>query len=267
MRLKAKNVFSLARRDFKIARSYRAMFVLDTLFGLLNLVTFYFIARIFESTEPVGLGAAPDYFAFAAVGLAIGLVIQAASVSLAHRIREEQLVGTLEMLAVQPLSTGELALGSASFHFAFAIVRSAVYLAIAGLLLELKVSDASWLGLTLMFGVIGAAFLPIGIALAALVVIFKRGEVLASLVTFGLTLVSGGLFPIAELPGWLRWIGRAMPTRFAFDGFRKALFSGHGYLLDAAALGLFAIAGVPLSIFLFSKSLDWAIRRGTISQY
>lgn len=267
MTLKAKSVLSLIGRDYRIARSYRLAFLLDTFFGLLNLITFFFISQVFEGERPEGLGPAPDYFAFVAVGLAIALVLQAASTGLARRIREEQLVGTLEVLVVQPISSAELAMGLAGFPFAFAMARAVIYLLIAGLFLQLDISQANWIGLVGMLFLAAAAFIPLGIALGALVIVFKRGEVLAAIVTFGLGLLSGALFPIAELPGWAGAVGRVLPTRFAFDGVRAALFKGHGYGNDMLALTIFIAVGMPLAIAGFSRSLEWARSRGTLSQY
>ena len=34
------------------------------------------------------------------------------------------------------------------------------------------------------------------------------------------------VFPLGVLPGWLEFMGKLLPTRFAFDGVRAALFEG-----------------------------------------
>ena len=46
----------------------------------------------------------------------MSLVIYAASTGVAHRVRNDQLTGTLEILCAQPLRTFELALGVISFR-------------------------------------------------------------------------------------------------------------------------------------------------------
>jgi ABC-2 type transport system permease protein len=136
-----------------------------------------------------------------------------------------------------------------------------------GIVLGLDVGQTNWPGLALMLVVTAIALMPIGIGLAALVIIFKRGEILAAITTFGLGLVSGALFPITELPGLLGSVGRGMPTRFALDGVRKALFTGAGYGSDASILMVFGVIGLPLTVFLMSRSLDRARRKGTLAQY
>src|SRR4029077_1969800 len=121
-------VLALVRRDYLNARSYRAVFVLDLLFGVLNLVIFFFISRTFGDRSTSNLHGAPSYFAFAALGIAVVVVMEAASAGLSIRLREEQLTGTLEALVGQPISVLELALGMTGYPFVFAMVRAAFYL-------------------------------------------------------------------------------------------------------------------------------------------
>ena len=61
------------------------------------------------------MAPAPSYFSFAICGIVMSLVIFAASTGVAHRVREDQLAGTLEILCAQPLRTFEFALGIISF--------------------------------------------------------------------------------------------------------------------------------------------------------
>jgi ABC-2 type transport system permease protein len=97
--------------------------------------------------------------------------------------------------------------------------------------------------------------------------VFKRGGAIAGLAVFAMTFVSGSLFPLSVLPGWLEAIGRVMPTRFAFDGMRAALHEGGGWGTDALVLLAFAAVLVPLSVWAFGASLRHARRAGTLAQY
>jgi hypothetical protein len=58
-----------------------------------------------------------------------------------------------------------------------------------------------------------------------------------------------------------------MPTSFAYEGLRDALFVGGGWSEEALALLAFAIVGMPCSIWLLAAALAHARRRGTLSQY
>jgi hypothetical protein len=104
-------ILALARRDLLIYASYRLIMTLDLWIGVLDVVVYYFISETFAGATTESLGAAPSYFAFALVGIAVTVVIQAASLGIATKVREEQLTGTLEALVAQPVTTTELATG------------------------------------------------------------------------------------------------------------------------------------------------------------
>lgn len=259
-------VAALMRRDFELAQSYRLAVVFDIFWGLLDLLVYFFISKIVVPGE-ADLGAAPSYFAFAAAGIVMSLVVTATSSEIAYRLRDEQLTGTLEILCAQPIRVVELALGLTSFPLVFAVLRAAGYLAIAELALDLGAADADWTGVIVMLVTAGVAFAPIGILAAAATIAFKRASSVASTIVFGMTLVSGALFPIEVMPDWLQAIGKAMPTWFAYEGLRSALFEGSGWSGDAAWLLVFAAVAMPLAITLLSASLAHARRMGTMSQY
>jgi ABC-type multidrug transport system permease subunit len=264
--LRARVLGALARRDFLIARSYRSTFTLDLFFGAMNLVIFYFISRT-VSLRAGSLEGAPTYFAFASVGIILTVVMQATTTGLARRIREEQLTGTLEVLAAQPISSVEMAAGMTGFPSAFGVVRGALYLVFAATVLSLDTSSTSFIGLALILLATGLTLSAIGVFLGGLVLILKQGETLASVVTFGLGLLSGALFPRELLPGWLQAVGDVLPTRFALDGMRRALFDDGGWQGDLLALLVTAAILIPLSTAFFSYVLRVVKRVGSLSQY
>jgi ABC-2 type transport system permease protein len=260
-------VYALIRRDWRIMRSYRTALVTDVVFGCLNLVVYYYISRSVKVSVRGGLDGAPSYFAFAAVGVALAVVLQSAVTGVSRRLREEQLTGTLETLCAQPISSTEVALGLAGFPFLFAVVRAAFYLGIAGLLLGLSFAHCSWPGLFAAFLITGLALGAFGVALAALVLVFKRAEAVGALGIFGLVLVGGAFFPAQVLPHWVHPLAAVVPTHFAFTAARSALFGGTEWVSSTLVLAGWAVGFGALALVLFSLSLRHAVRRGTLNQY
>lgn len=265
--LRPTTVGALIVRDWYVLRSYRTAFVLDLVFGFLNLVVYHFISRALHPRVSGELSGVPSYFAFAAVGVSLTVVLQAAVTGLSQRIREEQLTGTLEALLVQPVSSLELALGVAGFPFLFAIVRAFLYLLLAGLLLGLSVARCNWGGLVVSMLVSGLVFGGIGILLAAIVIVMKRAQAVGSIGTFGLSLLGGAVFPIGALPPWLRPLGTIVPTRFAYEAVRGALFGMRGWVVPSLVLLGYAIVLLGLALALFTVALRRVIALGTINQY
>jgi ABC-2 type transport system permease protein len=259
-------IAALARRDLLITRSYRLSFVSDIGWGVFNLLVYFFISKLVD-TDTAGIGSAPSYFSFAVCGIVMSLVVYAAATGVTQRVRDEQLTGTLEILCAQPLRTVELTFGVVLFPIGFAVVRAAGYLVIAAVALDLKATNADWVGVIVMLVVAATAFAPIGILAVAATIVFKRATSTAAVIVFAMTFVSGALFPVDELPDWAQSIGHTMPTWFAFEGLRDALFDGNGWTREALALVAYGVLGLPIAIWLISIALAHAKRRGTLAQY
>lgn len=260
-------VRALARRDFLTTRSYKLSFVVESFFGLLELAVYFFISRALDGVDSASLAGAPSYFAYAAVGIIVGAVLAAVSTSIASRLREEQLTGTLEVLVAQPLRSTELAVGLVSFPFLYAFARAVVYLLVAALWMNLDVSETSWVGVVTMLVAAALGLSPLGILSGALVLLYKRGALLGGTLIYAMTIIGGAVFPISVLPSWLEWLGRLMPVRFAFDGVRAALFTGEGWAGDALALVAFGAVLMPLALWAFAAANARAKRTGSVSEY
>ena len=254
-------------RDARIQASYRVVLVLDLVLGVLDLLVYYFISKTFSGAGHAALGAAPSYFAFALVGIALTVVVNAASLGVATTLREEQLTGTLEALVTQPVSSTELAFGMCGLPFGFASIRVATYLLVGGALLGIDFSHTSWPGLVAILVTTAAAMSAVGIMTAAAVLVVKRGQTLSGLLIFGMSLAGGAFFPVSVLPGWLEAIGKVVPPRFAFDGLRHALYRGSGWEGDALVLAGFAAVTLPVAVWLFARALRYARRSGSLAQY
>jgi ABC-2 type transport system permease protein len=250
-----------------MTRSYKLALIHDAVFGIVELAVYFFISRTFGNVAPAGLQGAPSYFAFAAVGAALGAPIYAATAGIGERLRQEQLTGTLEVLMTNPLSVTELCLGLSGFSFLFALARAFLYLVVAGVWMHLDLERASWIGAVVVLLCVGLALAALGVLAGAAVLVFKRGHVVAGTAVAFMTYLSGAVFPVSALPGWLEPVGKLMPIRFALDGIRAALFQGGGWGFDVAVLVAYGAVGLPLSIVAFSFAMTLAKRAGSLGQY
>lgn|GEM_PF-1333594 len=258
-------VSAFIRRDLAEGRLFRVSVVLDLGYGLVNLLIFWFISRVLHHPDPVALDGAATFFDFVAVGLAFMLVVQATCTQAISRIQEHQRTGTLEATTALPVSGHVVAVGWGVYPMLLGIVRSALYLGLAQMLLGLTVGHADWLGVTVVLVLGAVAALGLGIALAALAVGYAHGAAAGRLAVVGVGFLSGTYFPVASLPVPWRWISAALPTRMAIDGLRTALTGG---AWGAIALLLAAATAVclPCSTWLFTRALARSRRKGTLAR-
>ncbi|SCF27967.1 ABC transporter permease [Micromonospora mirobrigensis] len=260
----ARAVLALAGRDLAEGRRMWAPLLLDIAYGVVNLALFLVISRVLTPKDGL-LGASPHYFDFVAVGITFMLVVQTATSQVAGRVAQEQRDGTLELLTVQPVSAGVLAVGLAAYPFLVALLRAALYLVVLALLFGLDVGEASGLGVALILLAGAAAMMGVGIALMAVTVVTGRGDVLARLLLVALSFVSGAYFPVTALPGVPAALTAVLPSRVAIDGLRQAL-AGDPWGAELLLLTGGVAVLLPASVWLFDRALRSARRRGRLTR-
>jgi ABC-2 type transport system permease protein len=113
-------------------------------------------------------------------------------------------------------------------------------------------------------------FSSIGILSASFIMVFKRGDPINMLLMGTSELFGGVLFPIEVFPQWLQSISHILPITYAVNGMRHALLQGYslGNLApDIFTLVLFSIILLPLSLFVFEKSVLKVKAEGGLVQY
>jgi ABC-2 type transport system permease protein len=255
----------LFRRDFAVARSYRAAFVIEIFQALLGSASFYFLSRFVESpTLERSLPSGTNYFSFALVGIAFFDYLSIALVTFDGSLQEARQNGTLENLLVTQTSLPVILAGSSLYPFALMSLRTAIYIGWGAILFGFPLQGANWLGAVLVLGASVVAFSGLGILSASYLLIFKRGNPV-NWAILGLSSVVGGMmYPISVLPVWLQYVARLTPVTYSLEGMRAAILghaSTRALLPSIAGLLLFAAILLPMSFAIFS----WALKRTKIT--
>jgi len=255
----------LFRRDFAVARSYRAAFVIEIFEALLGSASFYFLSRFVESTKlEKSLPPGTTYFAFALVGIAFFDYLSVALYTFDASLQEARQNGTLENLLVTQTSLPVILAGSSLYPFVLMSARTAVYVAWGAMLFGFPVRAANWAGAFLVLGASVLAFSSLGILSASYLLVFKRGNPV-NWAILGLSSVAGGMmYPVSVLPTWLQRVARLIPMTYSLEGMRAAIL-GHATIRELApsleGLAIFAAIFLPVSFAIFS----WALRRTKIT--
>jgi ABC-2 type transport system permease protein len=262
---------AFVRRDFRIALSYRAGFVVGLVGIVGQVVAFSFISRLISPAAlPTYGGNRTTYLEFAAVGICLNMVVLLLLHQLATAIRSEQMTGTLESLLATPTKIGTMQIGTALFSLLYVPLRLGMFLALIGIVFGLHFQPGGVLpAMALM-----VAFLPfvwgLGIVGGGLVLAFRRGTgVIGSGVSL-LGLGSGAFFPLALLPGWLRAAASWNPLAIVISGLRSALLGGAGWGALAPTmleLALLSVVTLTVGSLIFRILLRRERRQGTLGLY
>ncbi len=257
-------------RDFRLAISYRAGFFFEIAGAVVNVFVFFFISEFFGTALRGELAAyGGDYFLFVIIGIAFTTYLRVGLSGISTKVRDGQLMGTLELLLISPTRLPITLLSSTLWGHAMATFGVATYVGLAMVLGPSLESPNLWIAL-LALAVAIVGFNAMGLLAAASVIVLKQGSPVNWLVTTGSVLLAGVFYPSAVLPGPLQAIGQALPLTHALEIVRRALLAGDGFaeVLPSfvALVGLTAVY-LPLGIL----ACHWAVRiaqtDGSLSEY
>jgi len=259
------------KKEFLIKVSYRFAFLLQIFSIVSRLLIFYFIDRLFGSNivsqlKPYGV----NYFPYVFLGLAFFTYVGTGLGSFANRIRNEQLMGTLEALLATPTKISTMVISIGLWSFIWASISVLVYLICGAFLFGVDLTRTNLLSALVILLLTITSFSGLGLSAASFIMILKRGEPFTWLVNTLFGLFGGVYFPISILPGWIRIISYLLPVTYAVKTMQLAVY--RGYPLSAltgeiTALLIFSAISLPSGLLLFKGAVKWAKRAGNLAHY
>jgi ABC-2 type transport system permease protein len=260
-------VLAVAKKDFRTAVSYRVGFITGVIASFWGLIAFRFVSKLVNTGQFAGDSV--SYFRFAVVGLLFVSVLEPTAIGTSTTARNEQVQGTLEYLATQPVRRIYLGLS----WTAFGLIQS-IFIAMAVLLLTIpigfRVSDPNYPVIVAVIVLSIVVFAAVGNAGASIVIVFQQGTLLVAGLLSIVGVVSGTLFPVSELPQWLQVFSKLSPLTYALDALRSATLAHQPpttYSKDLLVLLGYAVCLTPISAWLMERSFRRAERQGTLSTY
>jgi ABC-2 type transport system permease protein len=167
--------------------------------------------------------------------------------------------GTMEQLIATPVQVPELVLGKLLPYFGIGFIDVALAAVVGTLVFRVpfRGNVALFLGLSLLF-LLGA------LSLGMLISIKAKSQLVASQVAMVVTflpsfLLSGFMFDIGNMPGWLQVITYAFPARYFVAVLKGIFMKGiglHMLAMEAAFLTLFALIVTAAANRKFRKNLE-----------
>ncbi|MFC1525070.1 ABC transporter permease [Planctomycetota bacterium] len=259
------------KRSLRIELSYRFAFGLSILSAIINLLIFYFIDRLFGAQmvshlEPYGV----NYFAYVLVAMTTSTFIGTTVGAVASQIQREQSIGTLEALLITPTSLYTLVIIMIGWSLVHSFINFILYLAAGIFVFNINFANVNLISVLAIMILVIVSFNALGIISAGFILIYKRGNPIAWLISLGYELIGGVYFPITVLPEWLQHLAYLFPVTHAIKAIQLAVYRGasigtlQSHLL---ILLLFCIILVPLSMLSLRYSFKRARREGTLVHY
>ncbi|MGE0452023.1 MAG: ABC transporter permease [Vicinamibacteria bacterium] len=187
---------------------------------------------------------------FLVPGLIGFLLMLTAVLSTALSVVREKERGTMEQLRVAPLRTAELILGKTIPYLGISLVATFIILLAARLLFGVVIRgphlDLLGAVLLYLFGALGFGLLISTIAHTQALA-FQAGLIASMLPAI---LLSGFIFQIRMMPGWLQAITYLVPARYFLVILRGIILKGEGlatYWPQVGALALYGLVVVALA--------------------
>lgn len=258
---------AFARKDLRVATSYRISFLLRNLGIVTFTLLFYFLSRAVDGTmTAAALGSEAGYFPFAIVGLAFFGFLNTLVNDFPETIRTAQTYGVLEPMLMTSTPISAILVGTLTYPLLQSGFGVLTYFVLA-VALGVEFAQANLLSALVVFVATLLAFSGLGALMAALVMAFKQNA--SRIVLQTLFILFGGVFfPPEALPEGVRWMTHLVPLAPALQGMRAAVLEGATLLElwpSIRALGIFAIVLLPAGFLSFRWAVRVAQKDGTLT--
>jgi len=264
-------IFILIRRDFLEEFSYRLNFFLGLLtIGVYSSI-FYFVAKIFAgSASPYLSRYSGDYFSFVLIGLAFTGYVNTGLSAFTTTIRNEQLLGTLEVILSTPTPLSLIFSARLLWNFLYSSLHAGLYFAFGVIFLKANYAHVNIAAIPIILVLSIAAFNSLGMISAGFILIYKRGDPLNVLFGFAASLLGGVYFPVDVMPVALQKVAAFIPVTYALRLMRDACIRGSSISQlapDILILAALCAVLLPVSFIFFSYAVRRAKRDGTLTHY
>jgi ABC-2 type transport system permease protein len=258
-------------KDVLSATSYRLGFLLQLVGPLFMIVSFFFLSRLLDGASLAGLNRyGGGYFPFVLTGIVFATYTSIFLSTIVSTIRGGQMLGTLELVLTTQTGLTTYLVGSSLYALLRGTIISVIFLGLGALAFGVDFENANAVAGVLALALSLVSVLGLGIMSGSFVLVYKQGDPLSVLVSAGVFLMSGVVYPVEVLPGWLQTGAWALPHTHALEALRLALLQGASVsqlapqLITLASLGL----GILLAGLMFFKyALYRARMEGSFTQY
>jgi len=200
-------------------------------------------------------GGGVSYIRFLVPGI-IGMTLLFSSTMQGLSVLWDREFGFLKEIMVAPVSRVSLVLGRIAGGITTALIQSLLILLISVIMGFRASGPGSFLFALLFMLLIGFTFIGLGLIFASKMKDMQGFGIVMNFIIFPLFFLSGALYPLGNLPWFVRTLSYIDPLTFGIDGLRGSLIkvSSLPIILDLAIMIGFSLVMVFLGAYFFEKS-------------
>jgi len=202
-----------------------------------------------------GVSKSVDYIHFLVPGV-LGMTMLFTSMFAGISVLWDREFGFLKEIMVAPVSRVSIVIGRIVGGTTTSILQGILILGIS-ILMGFNISGVSAFLLSVVFMLlISSTFIGLGLIFASKMKDMQGFSLIMNFVIFPLFFLSGALFPLENLPTWLRYVSYIDPLTYGVDGLRGVLInvSSFSVLFDLSALIAFSVLMTLLGAYFFERS-------------
>ncbi|MGP8070703.1 MAG: ABC transporter permease [Candidatus Bathyarchaeia archaeon] len=204
------------------------------------------------------IAGVPTSFEYLAPSFMALTVITGALNGVSTAISREKEQGTMDGLLVAPIPRQSVILGKIVAQTVRGLIQGFLILGLSMLLFGVVIygSPITML-LVMVLGV--ASFIGVGIIMTSLAPEQETAQMMTTLLQFPMMFLSGILFPIAQLPVAVQYIGKAFPLYYAADALRKVVILNASVSIimpDLLVLLAYALVTMTIAVPIFNRAMS-----------
>lgn len=237
-------LYALWLREFKVFLREKSRLVASTFTPILWL---FVIGSGLGAANPSTIPGV-DYQLFIFPGI-VAMSIIFSSVFFGSYIIWDRKFDFLKSVMVAPVSRATVFVGKTLGGMTTSLIQASILLAV-GAAIGVPFTPISLLQAVAVILLMSFGLTSLGLALGSYMYSLEGFQMIVSFVVFPLFFLSGALFPLDDLPGWLGILTAADPATYGVDALRQAMLGAgsNSFALDMAilvaytvGLGLFGI--------------------------
>ena len=214
-----------------------------------------FLGLGFGNMNIPGMANGVDYIHFLVPGI-VGMTMLFTSMFAGISVLWDREFGFLKEIMVAPVNRISIVIGRIVGGATTSIFQGILILGIS-ILMGFKIAGISAFLLSVIFMLlISSTFIGLGLIFASKMKDMQGFSLIMNFVIFPLFFLSGALFPLENLPVWIRYISYLDPLTYGVDGLRGILVgvSSFSVLFNFAVLIGFSAVMIFLGAYFFEKS-------------